>query len=98
MPSTIEQVHREYRARGLTVLAINIQEDAATVKAWADEKKVTVPIVLDESGAVTRQWGVTATPTAFVLGRDRRVVGKAIGTKEWTSERGRALLGALLGP
>ncbi len=96
MPSTIEQVHRDYGSRGLTVLAINIEESAAHVRAWMAEKKVTVPVLLDETGSVTRDWGVTATPTVFVLARDGRVVGKAIGTKGWGSERGRAVLEALL--
>ena len=90
MPSTIEQVHREYKDRGLVVLAVNIQEPRGTVAAWV--------VVLDTDGAAARAYRVTATPTVFVVGRDGKVVGAAFGTKEWTSEPGRALLARLTRP
>ena len=97
MPSTIEQVHKEFGGRGLVVLAVNIQESPDKVKAWVREKNVTMRVVLDQPGAHTRAWGVTATPTTFLVGRDGKLVGKVSGTKAWTGERGRALLNALLG-
>jgi hypothetical protein len=34
LPSTIEQVHREYGPRGLAVLAVNIEESRDVVAAW----------------------------------------------------------------
>jgi hypothetical protein len=46
---------------------------------------------------VTSEYEVTATPTVFVLSREGKLVGKALGNKAWTSERGRALLGRLTG-
>ena len=98
MPSTIEQVHKEYGERGLVVLAVNIQESPDKVKAWVREKNVTMRVLLDPPGAHTKAWGVTATPTVFLVGRDGKLLGKALGTKAWTSERGRALLTTLLHP
>lgn len=96
MPSAIEQVHQEYRGRGLAVLAIDIQEERDKVHAWVERHLVSVPVVLDRDGAVTRRYDVTATPTAFVVTRDGAVVGKALGAKAWTSPAGRALIEALL--
>ena len=97
MPSTIEQVHRTYGERGLSVLAINIEEPRATVAAWVRQSKVTVPVLLDASGRVTNTYGVTATPTAFLVGRDGKLVAKALGTKPWMGDKGRALMALLLG-
>ena len=45
---------------------------------------------------MTRAWGVTATPTSFVVTRAGTVVGKAVGTRPWTGDRGRALFSRLL--
>jgi hypothetical protein len=90
-------VHRRYKDR-LTVVAIDIQEGHETVARWARDRNVSFPILLDTSGAVTREYEVTATPTVFLLGRDGKLVGKALGTKSWTSERGLALLARLAGP
>jgi len=33
LPSTIEQLHREYRPRGLAVLAVNMEEPPEAVAA-----------------------------------------------------------------
>ena len=96
MPSTIQQIHREYGPRGLTVLAINIEESRATVARWVAEKKITFTVLLDPKGAANRAYQVTGTPTVFVVGRDGRLVGKAFSTKDWTGPVGRALLRALL--
>jgi len=96
LPSAIEQAHRTYRDQGLAVLAVNIEEPRGTVAAWVRQAKVTVPILLDPSGRVTRAYGVTATPTTFLVGRDGKLVAKALGTKPWMGDKGRALLGLLL--
>jgi peroxiredoxin len=96
LPSSIEQVHQEYRERGLAVVAIDIQEDDARVKAFVERSLLSVPVALDRDGAVTQRYGVTATPTVFLVARDGALVGKALGTKPWRSPAGRAVLESLL--
>lgn len=98
MPSTIEQIHREYRDRGLSILAVNIEEGHEKVASWVKEKKLGVPVVLDSSGALTRAYRVTATPTVFLVARNGTLIGKALGNRPWTGDKGRALIHALLGP
>ena len=89
-------MHRRYGDR-LAVVAINIQEPRETVAKWARDKRVSFTILLDPSGATTGQYEVTATPTVFVVSRDGKLVGKALGNKAWTSEHGHALLARLIG-
>jgi peroxiredoxin len=96
LPSTIEQVHKEFGPRGLTVLAVNIQESRATVAKWVRENNVTSRVLFDADGAVTAAYRVTATPTVVLVGRDGKLVGRAVGTRGWTSAAGRALLNALI--
>ena len=90
-------MHQEYKDR-LTVVAINIQENRGTVAAWVKDKRVSFMVLLDPDGAVTQRYDVTATPTVFVLGKHGKLVGKALGTKSWTSDPGHALLTRLVGP
>jgi hypothetical protein len=80
------------------VLAINIQESRDKVAGWAQTKNVSFTILLDPSGATTQHYDVTVTPTVFVVSREGKLVGKALGTKEWTSPQGLALLDRLAGP
>jgi hypothetical protein len=96
LPSTIEQLNREYGGRGLAVYAVNIQETRAAVARWVDQHKATVPVLLDPDGDTSVAYRITATPTAFLVGRDGKLVAKAIGSKAWMSEPGRALLERLL--
>ena len=96
MPSTVEPLHRDLSGRGLSVVAVNIQESRSTVAAWAREKKVTIPILLDTDGEVTRQYGVIATPTAFLIDREGRLRGRVVGPRDWASPAGKALIAGLL--
>ncbi len=96
MPSTIEKVYRERRDRKFAVLAIDIQEDLRKVDAWVKSKTITPPVLLDKDGAITAAYRVTATPTAVLVGRDGRMVARAVGTRPWDSAAGRALLDALM--
>ena len=98
MPSTIEQVHREYRPRGLVVLAVNIEESPDVVASWARSKRLSMDVLLDPRGVASTAWKVTATPTTFVVGRDGRLVGKVVGERPWTSPAARSLIEALLAP
>jgi peroxiredoxin len=98
LPTTMEQLARRYRDQRLTVLAVNIEEGADRVHAWSRQNGITVPVLLDLDGEVSAEYRVTATPTAVLLDREGRAIGRAVGTRAWTGERGRALWEAVLGP
>lgn len=97
MPSTIEKVHQEHKDAGLVVLAISIEEGRSKVGGWLRKQTpVSVPLLLDPDGEASAAYRITATPTVFLVGRDGKLVAKALGTKDWTSPPGRALLQTLL--
>ena len=89
-------MQRRYGDR-LVIVAINIREGRETVARWAQDQQVSFTILLDPSGATTAEYEVTATPTVFVLSREGKLVGKALGNKAWNSQAGHALLGRLTG-
>jgi hypothetical protein len=89
-------MHREYGARGLAILAVNIREDRRTVESWVKQAGVTFRVLLDPRGDAVAAYRVTGTPTVVLIGRDGRLVARGVGTREWTGEAGRALLAALL--
>ena len=96
LPSAIEHIHREFGPRGLVVLAVNMEESRETVRAWVRDRKLTMDVLLDMSGAVNGAWGVAYSPVVFVVGRDGRLVARAIGTRDWTAPEGRAFFEALM--
>jgi thiol-disulfide isomerase/thioredoxin len=95
MPA-LEQLHRDYASRGLTVLAVNFREKPETVRQYARELGLTMPLVLDSAGDIRQSYGVIGFPTSFLIGRDGRAVARAIGPREWASAEARTLIESLL--
>ena len=89
-------MHQDYKDHDLVVLPISIEEGRRKVGGWASTQKLTVPLLLDPDGQASAAYRITATPTAFLIGRDGKLIAKAVGTKPWTSEPGRALLQLML--
>ena len=94
----MEQVHKAFDQKGLTVLAVNVQENRDLVANWVEEKNVTSLILLDADGAVAQLYGVTGTPTVVLIGRQGELIGRAVGSRAWMGEKGRGLFETLLSP
>jgi len=89
-------MQRELKDQGLVVFPISLKEPRETVATWTKKVGLAFPVHLDEDAAMARAWRISSTPTVYLIDRRGRVVGKAVGTKPWTSPAGRALLAALL--
>jgi AhpC/TSA family protein len=96
LPSTIEQIHRELRGEGLVVLAVNLGEKRDLVAAWVKSRGVTSMVLLDANKEAEKSYQIAYTPTVFLVDRQGRLVGKAIGERQWAGEQGKALLRRLL--
>jgi len=94
----MEQVHQEFNQKGLTVLAVNMQENRNGVANWAKENNITSLVLLDSDGAVARLYGVTGVPTVVLIGRQGELIGRVVSSREWMGEKGRGLFEALLAP
>ncbi len=95
MPA-FEQLHRDFTGQGLTVLGVNVREGTGAIQRYAKELGLTFPLVLDSNGEIRESYGVIGLPTTFLIGRDGRTVGLAVGPREWSSVPARAIIQALL--
>lgn len=93
----MEALYREFNAKGLTVLAVNVQESPRQVTKFINELKITFPVVLDSNGAVTGDYGVRALPTTYLIGKKGEVLAMGLGSREWTGHGFRSLFRSLLG-
>jgi peroxiredoxin len=84
------------KEQGLVIYAVSIKEPRDTVAAWTKKVNLGFPVLLDEEGTAARAWRISSTPTVFLIDRRGRLVGRAVGTKGWSSPAGRSLLKALL--
>lgn len=68
MPA-LQALHERYAGRGVTVLAINEEENRSTVEAYV-AGRYTFTVLLDEEGSVGTAYGVWGIPHTVVVDRD----------------------------
>ncbi|MDE0028249.1 MAG: TlpA disulfide reductase family protein [Deltaproteobacteria bacterium] len=93
----MERLYQEFRGQGLEVVAMNFMETAEEVTAFAEEQKLTYPMLLDPRSEIAGQYGVMRLPETVLIGRGGEVLGKSIGFKPWYKDDVRELMAALLG-
>ena len=96
MPS-VNRLYEEFKGQGLEVLLISFRESADVVKGAVTERGYTAPVLLDASGDVTgRAYGVFGPPTAFLVDREGRLVGRMVGGRDWSGAAARDLMRAFV--
>jgi peroxiredoxin len=92
----MERLHRAHQDKGLVVLAVNLQEGAKTIRPFVQSLKLSFPTVMDTEGAVSREYGVRALPVSFLIGRDGKILWRAIGGRDWESPQARSYFAQLV--
>ena len=96
MPS-VSALYEEFRGRGFEVRLINFREDPDAIRKVVGDRGYKAPVLLDRSGDVTgRSYGVWAPPTAYVVDREGRLVGRIVGARAWDSPEARRFVESLL--
>ena len=94
----VNKLYTDFKSRGLEVLLINFRENPDLVRRTVRERGYVAPVLLDQSGEVTgKEYGVWGPPTVYFVDGKGRLVGRAVGPRDWGSPPGRAFIHALLG-
>jgi peroxiredoxin len=66
------QWYEQHSADGLAVIGVDTlyQDSLDAVAAFAQDKRVSYPVLLDEPGDVSRQWQARQLPRSYVIDRD----------------------------
>lgn len=76
----LQALHDEYRARGVTVLGVSVDEaDGARVRKFVEKEKLTFAMVHDQEGRVQQLYQVSGIPNTFIIDKDGRILWKSIG-------------------
>jgi peroxiredoxin len=92
----MEALHREFKDQGLAVVAVDFREDKATVRRFFDELALSFEAALDLDGEVSEQYGALSLPLTYLIDRDGRFVGKAVGIRPWDRADAKAFIRELL--
>jgi peroxiredoxin len=73
----LQALYDEFKGQGLVILAVS-DEDAATVKPFIAERKITYPVLLDPDRNVNKEFQIEGIPKSFVYDRDGKLVAQSI--------------------
>lgn len=98
---TMERAYREYKAKGLEILAVSIDfgdeaEVAAKVREFMADLKLTFPALLDPRNQVARTYRLRGLPATFLIDRQGVIRGEEIGYRDWVSPESRKKIEQLL--
>jgi thiol-disulfide isomerase/thioredoxin len=89
----LERLADTFRDRGLAVLPVCIDEtDPRVVEEVARRRVEHLPVALDPGGLARLRFDVQSLPTAVLIDRSGRVLGRAEGAQDWSTPEVRALV------
>jgi thiol-disulfide isomerase/thioredoxin len=74
----LERLQREY-PKGMTLLAINLQEDKDVVRDYVREQNIDSEVLLDEDGAVGAAYGAGMIPMQVLIDREGNILRAQAG-------------------
>jgi len=83
---SLQRLYQRLQPLGLEILAVDVGESAASMRAFLADKPVDFPVLMDTGGEALRGWGVYAFPTTLVLDRSHRIRYAVFGAFDWGSQ------------
>ena len=74
-----EAAYQANKDRGFVIVGVNNGETPQAVTAFRADQRVTFPLVMDESFAISDEYVVQQFPTTYVIGRDGMVLARNYG-------------------
>jgi len=95
MPS-MERLYREFRGKGLEIVAVNVKDKRRDALAFVKELKLSYPILMDPEGEVGLLYGAFGLPVTYLIDRKGIVLARLWGPADWNSPAARNLFRALV--
>jgi peroxiredoxin len=65
----LDNIYKQYKDMGFTLLGVNVEPDAHNANAWLKQTPVTYPILYDPKSQVSQLYQVQAMPTTVIIDR-----------------------------
>lgn len=69
----LDALQQRYSKLGFSVVGVNVDKDSALANKLLKDIPVTFPVLLDNTGAVSASYNVSAMPTTVLIDRDGNV-------------------------
>lgn len=69
-----DEIHAKYGTETFEILAINVDIHAQEGLAFLRDKRITYPVLREDTGRIQRQYQLNAMPTAYLIDPEGRLV------------------------
>ncbi|OGI50468.1 MAG: hypothetical protein A3A87_09550 [Candidatus Muproteobacteria bacterium RIFCSPLOWO2_01_FULL_60_18] len=95
--SAMERLYQSLRAEGFEIVAISVdQASTEKVKAFAEELKLTFPVLHDRDSIISNLYSNPGVPVSYLIDRQGRIVYRVLGEYDWFSPEARDTVKTLL--
>ncbi len=91
MPA-LQRLKQHFKPGEFELLAITTDPQREAIKGFVQSLGLTFSILLDETKDVSAAFGVRGLPTTILIGKDGRVLARAVGPRAWDSQESLALV------
>ncbi len=92
----VEAVAEEFKAQGVQLVAVNLQEEPKQITAMLERHKMHPTVALDRDGVVAQKYEANAIPQTVIIGRDGKVARLFVGGGPHLGDQLREALKAVL--
>ncbi|MGD8642813.1 MAG: TlpA disulfide reductase family protein [Chromatiales bacterium] len=82
MPS-MQSLRDDLRDRPFEILAVNLGEAPAPVRAFMQSQRLDLTVLMDPAGQAVRDWRVYAYPTSYLIDKRGRIRFAVFGAIDW---------------
>jgi peroxiredoxin len=69
----LEQMYKKYQPAGFTLIGVNVDKEAAPVKALLARRPVSFPVLLDPANEVSKAYHVDEMPSSVIIDRKGQI-------------------------
>ncbi len=69
----MQELHEKFEAKGLVILAVNLDKKAEDMKSFLAAHPVTFPVVRDGTSTLVKQVQIATMPSSFILDKTGKV-------------------------
>ena len=91
MPA-MDRLYREFKGKGLEIVAVNVKDKRKDALAFAKKLKITYPLMMDPEGEVGLLYGAFGMPATYLIDRKGTVLARMWGPADWYSPGARKLI------
>jgi peroxiredoxin len=94
---SLEVLHQHFKEKNFVLLTISVDyEGLKPVKEFINKHHYTFPVLLDPNCEVLDLFEVKGIPTTFIIDKKGRMIGRAIGPRDWKNPEVFSLINLLI--